>query len=578
MSKNLVKVGLYGALILLLGYLAARPITSIDLWMHLAVGRTIGELKSIPATDLFCYPTLGHPYIYFEWLYQVGLYLGYLAFGLYSFELIKYLLWGGTLLFFYLTVRRLTPHLWIAFLLTFLTAFWLRIRVSAAPDNCGYFFFSFFIYIIVLYRRQGKNLLWLLPLAQILWINIHLSALLGPVLVGFELLDRLFWRYFPGAWRKKSGLTEPEKSPALLPVFILWVSLILACLVTPYFHKTLTFIAFYIRHQREIQHWIIEWRPLHHFLLFWPFLLSFALLLWSVVRGWRHLGPFPLLGILYFSFMSFSSSRFFPYFILGTLPFLSLGLASLDLPSWGSFKQKSRRAVIHAAVIMILLAVNMLWLMRFQGGPNLNFGFADFYLPRQATAFIERTALPGRLFNHMDFGGYLEWRLYPRVMPFVDARIPNPAVFVEHMHILQEPMLAGDLLDKYGINYIVTKSCAHGSGRLWPLIEYLYHNPQWALIFADDRSLIFLRDIPPNRPWLEKYRLPKEMIYREIVTEVQGFKALGQKGGFWDWTLAYAAYKSKNYPESRAALRRWLAAHPQDKEAQRILQELEKIP
>ena len=51
------------------------PLTGLDLWMHLTVGRWIWAHGWVPSTDPFSYITEGQPFLAHSWLAEVVLYL-----------------------------------------------------------------------------------------------------------------------------------------------------------------------------------------------------------------------------------------------------------------------------------------------------------------------------------------------------------------------------------------------------------------------------------------------------------------------------------------------------------------------
>ena len=75
------------------------------------------------------------------------------------------------------------------------------------------------------------------------------------------------------------------------------------------------------------------------------------------------------------------------------------------------------------------------------------------------------------------------------------------------------------LLNSYEVGFIVTFSVDRYSGRLVPLIPALLKDPEWALIYMDNISLIFARMSNQNSGILKEFSLPKEWLWNEVITE-----------------------------------------------------------
>ncbi len=155
--------------------------------------------------------------------------------------------------------------------------------------------------------------------------------------------------------------------------------------------------------------------------------------------------------------------------------------------------------------------------------------------PDKAVTFLKNADIPGHMFNPLDWGGYLMWYLFPDYKVFIDGRGLNERVVVDSAKILAaERGNAGDspgweaILDHYRVSFILTYSVEHFTGRLLPLIPALLNDPAWYLIYADDISLIFAKDMPGNGEILRKFSLPKEYAWREVITEAE----LKSKGFF----------------------------------------------
>ena len=75
------------------------------------------------------------------------------------------------------------------------------------------------------------------------------------------------------------------------------------------------------------------------------------------------------------------------------------------------------------------------------------------------------------------------------------------------------------LLEQHNINLIVHEACSQFTKELYPITLRLLKDDKWALIYLDGKMLIFVRNIEKYSAIVKKFRLPKELIYDEIILE-----------------------------------------------------------
>ncbi len=168
----------------ILAILASLRGADPDLWGYLAFGRLFWQSKSFPYQDVFSYiPNL--PWVYHEWLTGVLFYGLYRTLGSAGLMVLQYGLALGTIGLVYLTARRrgAYPLSTVLVMLIYVGVFrdWyppVRAQVFT------FFFFALFLYLLES-ARVGRNWqgLYLLPLIQIPWCNLHAGFLAGLGLV-----------------------------------------------------------------------------------------------------------------------------------------------------------------------------------------------------------------------------------------------------------------------------------------------------------------------------------------------------------------------------------------------------------
>src|SRR5262249_34105655 len=97
------------------------------------------------------------------------------------------------------------------------------IRFFERPELVTYLLLATFVAVIERHRRRPTNLVWCLPILQVLWANTHTVFILGPLVLGLWVASE--------SWRVVRGRTAVQALS--IPLAVLGASL-LACLATPY--------------------------------------------------------------------------------------------------------------------------------------------------------------------------------------------------------------------------------------------------------------------------------------------------------------------------------------------------------
>jgi hypothetical protein len=215
----------------------------------------------------------------------------------------------------------------------------------------------------------------------------------------------------------------------------------------------------------------------------------------------------------------------------------------LKVPARQKGKKGSQPAIVSvrpdhrprfAAGHSILVGVVVLALVAF-GGTTLVFSFSqleygvgitEHKFSFKAAEFLRRTPVPGKMFNFFDIGGFLDWQLYPGALTFLDGRTYNQQVFMEHQSVTGGTPGWERILDKYGITYIVLKTM-DSSGMILPIVPLLANDPNWSLVFSDGLFVIFVRNTPELRGYVQAHGIPKGILPKHIIQEAYHYTFLG---------------------------------------------------
>jgi len=449
--------------------LSIRSIASYDYFWHLASGRWIVEHGALPLTDPFTVASDRVAWIDGEWLFQIVLYLLYSIRGNIVAVLATALVIS---LIFALVARQAARSLPVelAFFLA-LVCWWSALpQLGARPSTVAALFLV--IGLLILGSARSPRRIWLYALLSILWINIHPSALLAPVIAALWELGEL---------------ATNRRRPIVLHAFGLVMASLAALLINPYGWKSITAPIL-------LTHWVAsgaftnsEWLPSSPILfplLYVSAVLALVLLLWR----WKDAGQLSRLLVLFLlALLALRSVRNQPLFF-SCLPLLAA-------PALWSFARSPllRRAAMLLASLLIVFA-----LPRIRITPTV----APERFPILATGQLRDSRLSGNIFNADQFGGFLIWAFYPERRVLTDGRNELYKTFIpEDARARKDARAWRALLDKYDVTLALdeyrppTEVTPFGSGvkATMPASLAYYPRSEWALVGFDDVAMLFAR-------------------------------------------------------------------------------------
>lgn len=488
----LVFLSVLGILILLSAFQKQR--WDSDIFWALKSGEWILSNLSVPTADPFSYTFGGKPWVDFTWGFQA------IAFGFYTLMgqwtglfILQVMLVSSTFLFIYLYLRQIASNrAWITVGLMFTVFAAAHTRFFIRPHLFEFFFVSLYFLIFTLYEKKGKlgYLYTLVPL-QVLWVNLHSSAVLGLFIAGAyaagEVIDDL-------NGKKKLNFGLNSKIKHLLIVFLLLPA---ASLLNPYGLKLVIFP--FIHHGADnsdaIRH-IGEWvqpKLRELFFYFYPLPLdrfAFGLMFAGVAasfalnrKRFKAREVFLIAGALY---LAVSHIRWIALFSFFSAPVIASNLAA-----WLDERDEAgRRAGLVFAVLTIFLASILVMDYNTPDGifvENRGLGLQAGKYPEGTVDFMRREGIKGNIYNEYVFGGYLIY-MYPEVKVFIDGRTPTvySPYFFWKSRLAEDPGRWKRLSDEYGIDIALVGQETRFCGRL-------QENPDWAPVSFDDASALYLR-------------------------------------------------------------------------------------
>ncbi|MBF6614383.1 MAG: hypothetical protein IVW55_14800 [Chloroflexi bacterium] len=488
-------------------------IEPFDFWWNARSGQIMAQTGSFLGTDLLVWSPVRLPYSNPQWGSQL------LSYWLYNLS--PYLL---------LTVRTLIIIATVGIIFRMcidransikLAALTTTIAYATAWTNYGMrpqlFAFLPFITFYYILERKDSHPRWLPLLVPIIlfWVNIHGSFFLGVALMGI---------YAFGTLLEKAGRAQGRKW--LLSKAALWQALwlgaaALATLANPYLQGIYQY--FFIATNDPIARALnVEWQtPTLSDGTGQLFYANLLIFLASAYFSKRRMRPTELLLIVAFGYLSLTSLRNVMWWGWIVAPIMAANFAA-----WAEARRANRAAkaegqaapdanaasadartthLLPLAPMKEITAFNWVIAALILGVPFL---FTPLWRPynplvpasaKSALApnsptkvgdFLARANVPAPIFNYMEWGGYLEWALYPRYQMFIDGRFEARQIQVwkDYLSVSKGRADWQQTLDSYGVKTLVLNKDYQAD-----LILFVAQSTTWHKAYEDKDAVVYTR-------------------------------------------------------------------------------------
>jgi hypothetical protein len=581
-------------------------ISDPDFWWHLKTGEYIYHTGSLPGTDPFSYTSLTKVPFSQEskrskfiltqyWLAQLILYGIYHYFNLQGIVYLRASIFTLLIFLIYKEVRKegLGPYLSILLLIPAILILNFGFK-GERPQLFSFLLAFLLVYLLEEFRRISLTsdyqrsqkppitatigYLIPIPLIMLFWANLHGGFILGTVII----LGYLFCEVIKYITKR---LGQPLPFTSLKYLIITSILSIFLSFINP---NGYNFISVLLEPEISFtQTRIIEWMSpfvLWSSHLYRPVLIICWILLFIILSLFfaniRKLDLTDLVIITGLTAMIFYAARFIPFFTPVAIIMIARygARTSKKLPQIEKFKVigwKSEMVfsvLLFATFIFILIKVPFLKNLMSSKPLERSHIVAVNDYPEGAVRFLRENKIPGNMFNPYVWGGYLIWALYPDYKVFVDGRVLTKEVFFREVRIMGAYSRDFEgvpewkaLLNDYRVNFILTFSVDRYSGRLIPLIPAILNDPEWKLIYMDNISLIFLKNTLENREIIDRFEMPKEWLWNEVITEtIIKSKGLMRKNINFYVTMGDAYFAKKSYAEARALYMMVIEKNPEN--------------
>ena len=518
LKKNYIFV--YGLFFVsLLFYLAFTKIGGDgDFWWLMALGRHFWETGQITNYDMLSH-TFPHGFFWnHSRLFDIIVY-GLFSWGKYlALDIFRFFLFITTYFFLYKTIslpaipanagigRNLDKNrhnILVTFIMLALTLWFLADRLLYRPELFSMLLSAILLFLLFKDKQKATKLIWLVPILQLIWANSHAGFVYGLAMMGIffgaEIIRSLL--------RHRDNTLEIIKYRRLKKLFLVFIlSLILTCVNS--YGWQIYVLAYKLTLPQEALLGIAEWgqyswQNLFNFLnplsyLFWFSILVLVLKIYQLAKNkfLIKLQHYPWEEIFLLAFYLYSilkHGRFAYLFSLILAIIIARNIYYLIKAK--NFANLKLKIFLHLVLIFIFIIVTY----KFVQQP---FGLDAKYTryPKQATEFILQEKLPGKMFNEYIDGGYLSFWLYPQYQVSIDGRTPNLYTndfFWRYDH-LDSKNIREKILHDNEINFIVWPRKSEFNKLMW-------QDKNWQQIYFDKLSVVYLKKIEENKPWLDKF-------------------------------------------------------------------------
>jgi hypothetical protein len=484
--------------------LSVRLLGDAGIGWHIRTGQQILATHAIPRVDSFSSTMAGKPWFAWEWLYDVV--VGQLEASLGLNGVVWFTAVAIATLFacmFRLLIARGT-QIWVALALVLLAISASTIHFLARPHVVSWLFTLAWFWILDSSERECLNShaghrrrLWLLPPLMLVWVNLH-----GGFLVGFVLLG-IFWLGAVGAWfgAKENRIEESLRKIAAAERTqnLTWVGFLslVASLANPYGWRLHAHVYSYLSSRFLMDH-IDEFQsPNFHGIAQKCFLVLLLITLCAVVVRSRELRMSQILTLLFAVYAGLYASRNIP--VSAVLLVMVVGPLFSSRASAKGFFQRMTAVESglrgHAWPILALLATLLIAVNGGRAGshPLMNAHFDTKRMPVEAVNYIEENNVKGPVLSPDYWGGYLIYRLSPKLQVVLDDRhdLYGEDFFKSYLKLIHVEPGWEDFLREHESSCIILP-------RQSALADRLANSGAWKSIYADDVAVALVHR-PTNK-------------------------------------------------------------------------------
>jgi hypothetical protein len=186
---------------------------------------------------------------------------------------------------------------------------------------------------------------------------------------------------------------------------------------------------------------------------------------------------------------------------------LTPGLAFL-LPNLPTRRSVRSLRIVFPALAVACVCIPGAGLLHYRAVWPPHVDLPEDNFPKAGAEFLNRVEIGSRMFNSYDYGGYLVDKLRKQRLDFIDGRyfVFGEAVYRDYLEARDGGGRAEALLRRYDVDLLVIRYPQPDGYQA--LATRVREWPDWALVFWDDATLIYMRRDRAPAQWLagQEYR------------------------------------------------------------------------
>ncbi len=545
------------------------PIVCPDFPFHLKTGEYIYQHRAIPSDDPFSFYGEGiqtdrEKFTLSQyWITQILYYKIYSIFGIAGIILLRAIIFTSFVFLLWYVLRK--KGFYSSLVLASLIAIMLQASKLDRPQTFSFLFMLILILLLERFREKpnSKAPLFFIPFLMLLWANMHAGFVFGIAAIMIYALAESF-KLLIG----KSTFGQPLEKKSALMLFLI----ILLAIVFSYINPCANGQILEALNSHTKANWLysenreyispVKEMSVHYgnrisvvsfFFIYGYVIIVMAL---NFFRS-KSIDVTAFSLIIFSSVAAFTSVRYIPFFMAIAIPLSR---------NYTFFSDSDSRKNLKSNLIMFYLMLIFFIFTIVFGLKNYSklFSFDASKYPEGAASFLLANRIDANMFNQHNRGSYFIWRLYPYYKVFNDTRFisleavydtdvisytlddykqpTNVAIANALISIVPDEMgrieafsqdkityiknhipLWKKLIEQYNINLIIHEACSQYTKELYPIVLRLIQDDEWVLIYLDGTMLIFIRDLEKYSDIIKKYKLPKTLIYDEIIFETMPF-------------------------------------------------------
>ncbi|MEA3385746.1 MAG: hypothetical protein U9Q89_04755 [Thermodesulfobacteriota bacterium] len=471
----------------------ASNISFPDLGHFIKSGEVMLESRAILSQDLFTHTYHGLHYINSGWLSQVSFAFCERMSGLEIFIFLKTILLIITITIIYHFIWNITKNYRISLIFIFFTIVLGITNWSVRPQIFIIPIFAFFYSHLYRTETIKSSFILLFSFLMILWVNFHSSFSLGIILVGIFLVGEAIEKY--SGSRRIKDLIKDSRLKRFLFLLIILVSV---TLINPYgidIWRDMWANAS-ISQERST-----EWKPtIMKDFTGYCYIISIVISGIILKYSKRRITVTEAVLLLAFLFAGFKASRMIIWWGIVSAPILAVHFCSIDAVRERISGGKGQGAGsgseclplnILIIIFLVIATVSFLpWFRPYHPIEKVTTFINPETNPVEIVNYIKGEKLKGNMYNDINWGSYIIWRLWPEYKVFADNRLH---LVPEEIWKDCEDVRYGlrnweKILDKYKISFVVLSKKDNKR-----TIEFIKNSQGWKKVYEDNVGAVFVR-------------------------------------------------------------------------------------